>query len=73
MAPLLKNLAEQMELALRFPESELREAGIDPQMLVSFEVKKATAEELFHAILDQTGCRFQLTEDTVTVFPPSPR
>lgn len=66
----METLSEKMQLELIFPASSLRDADIDPEMLVSFEVDQATAEELFDALIVPTGCRFELNAETLRIIPP---
>ncbi|MGW8256967.1 MAG: hypothetical protein ACWGMZ_05740 [Thermoguttaceae bacterium] len=58
IAPLLKQLARQLDLALQMDEPALEKAGVSMQQRVSFRVKEATLDELLRAALKNTPLKF---------------
>ncbi len=59
LGDLLAKLAKSFELELRYDEAALQRAGISLAQPVRFSVTEATLDELFAALLKETGCRFR--------------
>jgi len=69
LGPVLKQLAEQMNLKLMMDENALQQAGISLHKRVSFSVKDATVDELLHAALQQSHLKFQRRGNIVQIEP----
>lgn len=72
LGSLIQGLAKGLDLEVRYDEEALRRAGISLQKPVQFSVTDATVDEVFAALLDQTGCRFR-REGRVIYIEPAPR
>ncbi len=64
---LLVSLAERLELELLLDKVLLEKKGVALDRRVSFEVKNATASELFQAVLEPINLQFRLNEKVIEV------
>lgn len=69
LSHLLAELADRLQVKVKINAESLRQAGISPDQLVSFSVKEATIDELFHAVLAPAGCTFRRTGNVIEVLP----
>jgi hypothetical protein len=69
LRPVLETLAKQMSLKLQMDDKALEDAGVDPQQLISFQVKGAQRDELWKAALTPVGLTFKFEGDLITIAP----
>lgn len=69
LGPMLEELAEKLDLALRIDRDALRQAGISLQQPVAFSVEEATLDELFEAIVAPVGCTLRREGNVVEIRP----
>jgi hypothetical protein len=69
LRPVLETLARQMDLTLQMDDLALKNASIDPDRLISFQVKGAQRDALWQAALSPLGLSFKITGDTIAVAP----
>ena len=62
-------IAQSLKLELQIDREALAEASITLDQFVSFNVKEATADELFTAALKPSGLSFRRVGATIKVFP----
>jgi hypothetical protein len=62
-------LGKMLKLEIQYDREAIDKAGISLKQLISFEVTKATLEELLSAALQDTGLKYELTGTTVTMRP----
>ena len=67
LGPVLEQLAAQLKLELRMDRRELQRAGVSLDQRVSFNVKQATADELFAAVLKATPLTFRIADDALEI------
>jgi hypothetical protein len=68
LGPVLKELAAKLNLELQIDEQALEAAGISLDQPVSFNVKDATVEGLFRAVLTPARCTFRRQGKVIEVF-----
>jgi hypothetical protein len=66
---ILQSLATKLGLELKIDTAAFQRAGVSLDQPVSFNVKEATVDQLFHAVLDPAGCTFRRQGGTITVRP----
>ena len=69
VGPLVEKLAAQLNLELVMDEEAIRRAGIALDRRVSFEVEKATVDQLFQAALGSTGLTYRRQGSRVHIAP----
>jgi len=69
LGEVLRYVAAQLDLNLEIDRAGLVRAGVSLDQLVSFSVKDAGVDELFHAVLDPVGCTFRRRGKTVEIVP----
>ena len=69
LGPVLKALAQGLGVRLVLDESAIAAADVSLDQLISFEVKDATIDETFTALLKPTGLKHRLRGDVLEVFP----
>lgn len=69
LRPVLETLAKQMNLTLQLDDTVLKDAGVDPQKLISFQVKGAQRDELWNAALMPVGLSFKFEGNVITIAP----
>jgi len=66
---LIHGLALRLQLQLKMDDKAIQEAKIDLSKLVSFDVKEATADELFKALLKDVPLTHQLDGNVLEILP----
>ncbi len=66
---LIHGLATRLQLQLQLDKDKIQKAGIDLSTLVSFDVKEATADELFRALLKDVPLTHQLDGGVLQIVP----
>ncbi len=64
---LLETLAQRLGLTLQLDEKSLEAKGVSTEASVTFEVKNASASELFQAVLKPLKLEFRIRGDTIIV------
>jgi hypothetical protein len=72
LGPLLEQLAAKLMLELQIDREALEQAGIALDGRVTFEVEKATVDELLTAALKPVGLSFRREKNVLKVFPRGP-
>ena len=66
---LVRSLAAQLNLKLKMDEQAIRAAKIDLEKRVSFNVVRASVDNLFTAALSPAGLKHRLQNGVIEVFP----
>ncbi|HVW36627.1 MAG TPA: STN domain-containing protein [Pirellulales bacterium] len=69
LGPVLEELKKRLGLQLHIDEAALKAAEISLDRRVSFNVEKATLDELFAAALKPAGLTFRRRDKSVDIFP----
>jgi hypothetical protein len=69
VGPLLEQLARQLKLELAVDKEAIDKAGISLDQRVSFSVKEATVDELFHAVVKPAGLKARRHGNVVDIGP----
>ena len=72
LAAVVRQLAAQLKLQLKFDADALRRSGIDVDRHVSIDLENVTIEKLFRAILDPAGLTFHLDDSTLEIQAKQP-
>lgn len=68
LAPVVRQLAAQLKLELRFDPDSLRRSGVDVDRRISVELRNVTVDELFRAVLEPAGLTFRRDGSTIEIF-----
>jgi hypothetical protein len=69
LGPVLRQLAERLNLEWHLDETAIRSAGILLDQRVSMKVENATVDDLFRALLRSTGLTFSRRQNVVEIVP----
>lgn len=68
LAPIVRQLAAQLKLELRFDPDALRRSGVDVDRRISVELRNVSVDELFRAVLEPAGLKFRRDGSTIEIF-----
>jgi len=67
LEPIVRRLATQLNLELRFDADALRRSGIDLDRRVTVELENVTVDELFRTVLEPAGLTFRREGSTLEI------
>ncbi|RMF92394.1 MAG: hypothetical protein D6741_14955 [Planctomycetota bacterium] len=65
----IEQFGRQLRLDIRYDEKALEQAGVSLDRPIVFQVENGTIDDLWHAVLDPLGCRFERRGRIVQIMP----